>query len=439
MLSVINLAEESGEALRFIDTKWDDLCANARFGHPDRFSEWQSEAATSHDGHLGEERDTCPPYILYLPNDFIRPGGRFMVQFYWDSYFINLALLASGRTLLAKGIVENCFHLIERHGMVIANRKRWSAGSQLPFLSRMVDDVFRATRDTTWLHRAVGFIEREYWGYWLNSDHLTGIGLSRYHAPPCFPSVSIPAITMDHEATWDLTPRFEVQDVLRLAPVDVNSNLYSYERDLAAFHRELGDEARSKEWSQRADRRSQRISEFLWNDADGMFYDYDFVKRQPKRVRSLATFFPLFHRVCEPGQAAAVAKHLRDFEQRHGLATCDRAYGFIDRQWNFPLGWAPLHWIAYTGLNSYGYEKDAERVALKWLSLNLDVWRRTSCFFEKYDVVNGTQEVLTDRYRNQEGFGWTNSIFHMLTLDLLTRTDDDRKNSPSPDRSQGGV
>jgi alpha,alpha-trehalase len=426
MLSLSTLAEDTKGALRFIDEKWGDLLANARFGHTDCLSDWSPEAATSHDGHLGEGRDAEPPYILYLPNDFIRPGGRFMVQFYWDSYFINLALLNSGRTPLAKGIVENCFHLIERHGMVISNRKRWSAGSQLPFLSRMIADVFRATRDTDWLRRAVEFAEREYSGYWLNQDHLTNTGLSRYHAPPCFPSESIAAITIDHEATWDLTPRFEAHDVLHLVPVDLNSNLYAYEKDLAAFYGELGDEARSDHWRRMAERRSRLITELLWNDADGLFYDYDFVARKHKRVRSLATFFPLFHGQCDHSQAARVVKHLSEFEYRHGLATCDRSYGFNDRQWNFPLGWAPLHWIAYTGLNAYGYEKDAQRVALKWLSLNLDVWRRTSCFFEKYDVVAGTHETLTDRYRNQEGFGWTNAIFQMLTMDLLKKSADER-------------
>ena len=57
---------------------------------------------------------------------------------------------------------------------------------------------------------------------------------------------------------------------------------------------------------------------------------------------------------------------------------------------------------------------------MKWLSVNLDIWHQTGKFFEKYDVQRGTHEVLTDRYKNQEGFGWTNAIFHVLVADLRT-------------------
>ena len=83
-----------------------------------------------------DDSDPSNPYILYLPNDFISPGGRFWSDFFWDSYFIVLSLLKSGNFELAKGMVENCLFLVDRHGMVIANRKRWAAGSQLPFLYR---------------------------------------------------------------------------------------------------------------------------------------------------------------------------------------------------------------------------------------------------------------------------------------------------------------
>ena len=100
-----------------------------------------------------------------------------------------------------------------------------------------------------------------------------------------------------------------------------------------------------------------------------------------------------------------------------GLLTCDHDYGYRDRQWNYPVGWAPLHWIAYHGLKDYGYKEDASRIAMKWIDLNLHIWKETGKFYEKYDVVVGTQEVLTDRY-SQEGFGWTNAVFHALVVAL---------------------
>ena len=417
MLTLQNIGREVAPALAHIALKWQDLRSNARHGHLDRFSSWQSLAAHSSDGHL-DDSNPEDPYILYLPNDFITPGGRFMVQFYWDSYFILLSLLQSKDILLGRGIVENCCFLIKQHGMVIANRKRWAAGSQLPFLSQMVREVFEVTRDSNWLADVVPWVRAEYEQYWLNSDHLTSNGLSRYHAPSCYPPQDIAAITLDHEATWDLSPRFELSDVLHLLPVALNCNLYAYERDLAFFDQQLGDKSSAAFWAEKSERRLLLINKTMWDESDGLYYDYDFHSQKRKRVKSLATFFPLFHGLADDLQAKRVVDNIGLFEKEYGLAACDQTYGYSDRQWNFRVGWAPLHWVVYQGLNKFGYHQEAFRVGLKWLNLNYKVWQQTGSFFEKYNVEDGTHRVLTDRYKNQEGFGWTNAVFYCLATEL---------------------
>jgi alpha,alpha-trehalase len=384
----------------------------------DRFSDWAGLAATSADGHL-DDSDPEHPYILFLPNDFITPGGRFLVQFYWDSYFVLEPLLRGGHVALAKGIVENCLFLVKRHGMVIANRKRWASGSQLPFLSQMVRSVYALSGDKDWLARAALIVESEYTQYWLNEDHLVEGGLSRYHASSCYPAEKIAEITMDHEASWDLSPRFKQENVLHLLPVDLNCNLLTYERDLAFFSEELAQTATAETWRGRAEQRGRRIDELMWDAKDGVFYDYDFIRGERNKIRPLVTFFPLFHGIASEEQARQISAGMEIFEQAFGMATCDQAYGFVVRQWNYPIGWAPLHLIVVTGLRKYGANAAAERIALKWLSMNLEVWRRTGKLFEKYDVVQGSAEVLEDRYKNQEGFAWTNGVFCSLVATLL--------------------
>jgi alpha,alpha-trehalase len=424
MLHSKNIRAETELALQFISKKWDDLIGNARNGHDDAFVDWRALAASSLDGHL-DDTDPSNPYILFLPNNFVIPGGRFVVQFYWDSYFIILSLILDKRYELAKGIVENALYLVEKHGMVIANRKRWSAGSQLPFLSEMVRVIYDSSKDKAWLKNAMQIIRKEYDGYWLNEDHLAYRGLSRYHAPSCYPKDSIAEITLDNEATWDLSSRFDVEDVLQLLPVDLNCNLFRYETNFAYFCAEIEQENLAEHWKSVATQRKKLINELMWDEEDGMYYDYNFELGVRKRVRSLVTYFPLFYELADQSQAARVEKNTIRFACEFGLATCDQSYGYVDRQWNYPLGWAPLHWIAFRGLSNYGYLNTAENFALKWLDLNLDIWKKTNCFFEKYDVVNGTHEVIVDnRYSNQEGFGWTNAVFHALTVELCHKNDD---------------
>jgi alpha,alpha-trehalase len=417
MLTLDNLKDESTSILSFIEQKWDDLIGNARSGHRDKLASWKDLAATSIDGHL-DDIDPDTPYILFLPNDFIFPGGRFVVQFYWDSYFIILSLLRGNRFELAKGMVENCLFLVEQHGMIIANRKRWAAGSQLPFLSEMVKEVYQISGDKLWLEKALPVLEKEYKHYWLNQDHLAYRDLSRYHAPSCFPRDYIASITLDNEATWDLSPRFEVEDVLHLLPIDLNSNLCIYERNFAYFYEQLNQEEEARSWRESAQKRLKTINELMWDEQDGLYYDYNYRFSERKKVKSLATYFPLFYGLINVSQAERLHSNLCLFEKEFGLVTCDQDYGYSDRQWNYPIGWAPLHWIVYKGLKNYGYDENAKRIALKWLNLNYSIWEKTGNLFEKYDVVRGSHEVLTDRYKNQEGFGWTNAVFHALAVEL---------------------
>ena len=79
--------------------------------------------------HLGDvkESEIPQPGLLYLPNRYVVPGGRFNEMFGWDSYFIILGLLRDGRVDLAHGMVENFFYEIENYGAVLnANRTYFS-------------------------------------------------------------------------------------------------------------------------------------------------------------------------------------------------------------------------------------------------------------------------------------------------------------------------
>src|SRR6267154_2022319 len=62
--------------------------------------------------HIGDVRVAEIPVegLLYLPNRYVVPGGRFNEMYGWDSYFIILGLVEdkkAGGTVLAKGMLEN--------------------------------------------------------------------------------------------------------------------------------------------------------------------------------------------------------------------------------------------------------------------------------------------------------------------------------------------
>ena len=81
--------------------------------------------------------------LLYLPNPYVVPGGRFNEMYGWDSYFILLGLVHDQRTDLARGMVENFFFEIENYGAILnANRTYFFTRSQPPFLTSMIREVY---------------------------------------------------------------------------------------------------------------------------------------------------------------------------------------------------------------------------------------------------------------------------------------------------------
>jgi alpha,alpha-trehalase len=137
---------------------------------------------------LGEiDTNTFYPHgVLYLPNPYVVPGGRFNEMYGWDSYFIIRGLVQAGKIDLARGMVENFFFEIENYGAVLnANRTYYLSRSQPPFLTSMVLSVYDAQKakgkeDRKWLERAYGYAVRDH-AMWVQEPMLAGnTGLSRY-------------------------------------------------------------------------------------------------------------------------------------------------------------------------------------------------------------------------------------------------------------------
>jgi len=157
---------------------------------------------------LGDLRpdDITTPGLLYLPNPYVVPGGRFNEMYGWDSYFILLGLETDHREALAKGIVDNFIFEVEHYGSVLnANRTYYLTRSQPPFLTSMIRAVYEnpasfpanpagRKQATEWLGHAFTIAEKDY-STWTRPEHLAGhTGLARYFD---FGSGPVPEIADD--------------------------------------------------------------------------------------------------------------------------------------------------------------------------------------------------------------------------------------------------
>jgi alpha,alpha-trehalase len=128
-----------------------------------------------------------PSGLIYLPNKYVVPGGRFNEMYGWDSYFIVRGLIEDGRIDLARGMVDNLLFEVAYYGSVLnANRTYYLTRSQPPFLAAMILALNDAERkagheDREWLYRAMADEKRND-QLWSRGEHLAGeTGLSRYY------------------------------------------------------------------------------------------------------------------------------------------------------------------------------------------------------------------------------------------------------------------
>ncbi|HEX8090154.1 MAG TPA: trehalase family glycosidase [Blastocatellia bacterium] len=424
--------------------------------------------------------------LLYLPNPYVVPGGRFNEMYGWDSYFIQVGLLNDGEIELAKDMVDNFLYQVDHYGKILnANRTYYLTRSQPPFLTQMILGVYRKTRDRRWLQSTVPAIEK-YYRFWVEEPHLTKqTGLSRYFDFGNGPAPEAIADERDEqgkthydrvreyyrthevkdydvtrfydkgkdqltdlfykgdrsmrESGFDPSNRFGPfnADIVEYNPVCLNSLLYLMETEAAEIMKTLGHAGEASEWLRRAAERKDRVNRLMWDSEDGLYYDYNFAEKRVRRYPFATTFYPLWAGIAGREQAARVVSNLTLFERAGGVLTSTNVSG---SQWDAPFGWAPLQMIAVSGLRRYGYDKEADRIAANFLSMVLKEFIDHNTIVEKYDVEARKSQIsagLKFGYTsNQIGFGWTNAAFTELYAGLpeVKRRDVLKLNGTSPPR-----
>lgn len=352
--------------------------------------------------------------LIGLPNPYIVPAETnvFQEQYYWDTYPVVRALINHPKySDLAIGMVDNFLYLIHRFGIIPnASRFYFLSRSQPPLLSSMIWIVYKKTKNKAWFRKAIGCVEHEYQNVWMGRSPLSNFrqvyrGLSRYY------DINAIDALVEAESGWDMTARFG-HKCLDFLPVDLNCLLYLYEADLAKAYKVLKDKNKQQKYQRLAKQRARMINDLMWDEKAGYYFDYNFVKRRRSKLTTIAGIYPLNVGIALKPQADRVA-HLvqRNFQKKYGIVQSVR---FAENyQWDWPNGWAPMQLRTVEGLMRYGYNRLARRVVLKWLALNIKIYKETGRLWEKYDVVHG-RIGMPDRYPTPHGFAWTNAVFIIL-------------------------
>ena len=424
------------------------------------------------------------------PLPYVVPGGRFNEMYGWDSYFIALGLMAHDQYDLAKGMLENTAYQIKYYGkMLNANRSYYLTRSQPPFYTPYLSAFYRHYAERlseAWLREHLGIAIDEYQNVWMNPQtHLfADIGLNRYFDEGCGRpketepghfnfilkqyaeqhGVSVEELERAYDAGeirdsgldryfvhdramresgHDTTTRLD--DVCAdTACVDLNAILYRVETDIAGLMADYfpqgfthnGTHHTAEAWQEKAAARYEAVQQYLWNEADGTFYDYNVAQQAHNPFVSATNLLPLWAGLCSPSQAERTVKsQLPRLLSAGGIASTapigTETKG-PERQWDYPYGWAPHQILIWEGLQRYGFENEMHTAAHAWVQMIVRATIEYNGLIpEKFNVEKGSHKTDVEygnvgavfEYVPAGGFGWTNAS---LVLGIAQLTDAQR-------------
>lgn len=403
--------------------------------------------------------------IIPVDNPFIIPGGRFREYYYWDSYWIIDGLLLNNMRETVKGMIDNFLSLVNRFGFVPnGGRVYYLRRSQPPLLTPMAYLYYQNTKNTEWLKKSIGTLEKEL-KYWSNQtvkvrQGLTQYTLLRYYAPSEGPrpeSYGEDYATAGYftdpqrkqqvytdlksgaESGWDFSARWIFNEqggnnanlsfiqTSRVIPVDLNAFYCGALREISELYYNLGNLAKGVEYRIKYEDLKRAINQVLWNKEDKIWYDYDIKLNKHRRLFYPSSVTPLWSKCYDEWVGNALGQDVVDYLNKKGvldylggIPTSDDNTG---EQWDFPNAWPPLQDIVVRGLQNSKNKAavtEAEILAKRWINSNMIGYNRTKAMFEKYDAVVPGQYGEGGEYEVQEGFGWSNGVALRFVKDYYT-------------------
>jgi alpha,alpha-trehalase len=408
---------------------------------------------------------------------FVVPGGRFNEMYGWDSYFESVGLILDDKVHLAKGMADNFQYEIEQYGKILnANRSYYLTRTQPPFYTSLLREVYEVTKDKEWLKNHLKTAIKEYETVWMvQGKRLTDNGLSRFLAeglgvpPECetghFNAIISPLASSLNISVSNYIEKYQKGEIKNseldiyflndrsvresghdtsyridgncaaLNLVDLNAFLYKYETDFAEIiASEFEDNFTfntktysSDYWTEKAQHRKKLANTYLWDETQGMYFDYNIKTNLKSAFISATTLMPLWAKMASKEQAERLVKTaIPLLKMQGGIAgSTKESVGKISterpqRQWDYPNGWAPHQMLIWEGLLNYNYKEEAQELIYRWLfMITKNAVDYNGTIPEKYNVVTATHKVFAEygnvgtdfEYITEEGFGWMNASY----------------------------
>lgn len=238
-----------------------------------------------------------------FPYPVISPGGGYKP---WGWWMIDSSLAVAGAKWANHRFAENVMRgfsavqaqnpdgRIDLYGFAPL-RGQPADQSQLPALFPVASDIARRTADAG-LREEIYTMMRRYLDWWLSPvkrDEPTGLVSGMFEE------------TFGESQLTELQPQ-------RIAPVDLNVAVAVGAHCTVDLARTLGHLDDATRYERAFEELTRAINEYLWDEDDGAYYNYDLCERERRRRLIVTTFDPLRLAIAPPGRRERLLERLLD-------------------------------------------------------------------------------------------------------------------------------
>ncbi len=307
--------------------------------------------------------------VTYMDAAF---GGNI---FQWDTCFIAAFARYSRELLPILPALDNFYSRQEPDGY-ISREYRWQNGASL-WAKRSGDSInpplyswaewlcYQLHADRTRLEKA-----------WPHLDHYYRYLQSWHRLPNGLYWITDLGCGMDN------TPRFAA------GWTDLTCQQALNARTMARIASEIGERTAGAWYTDEHRQLVEAIDTFMWDEADGFFWDVD-AAGQYTKSKTVAAFWALLGEVATPDQARRLVEHLHDlasFWRIHPfptLAADQQGYRADGDYWRGAV-WAPTNYMIIKGLRQAGLDDFAREAALRHIEAIERVYKTTGTVWENY-------------------------------------------------------
>lgn len=215
----------------------------------------------------------------------------------------------------------------------------------------------------------------------------------------------------DHQGWADMSAQMVVQYQAMAEICDILAKAEKNDARRRAY------EEKNRRYTACADTIGRRMNQWLWNEADGLYYDVDTLGRQTN-WKTIACFWPLLAGITNAEQDSALVRNLHDpntFWRDNvfpALSADDANYSPRGGYWCGGV-WAPSNYAVIKGLERKHIDAFAHLASMRYVSAVYDVFKQTGTFWENYAPEkksgrfnHGTDESDYNACR-RDFVGWT--------------------------------